>query len=84
MGLEHAAQFPPSSLHSNEEPGSGEENSKDAAVDATVPEGPVAASVVSGAVVSTVHVRVAGLWSTFPARSVERTEKVCEPSESPL
>ena len=71
-------------MHSNVAPGSGEENSNEAEPEPTVPEGPVAASVVSGAVVSEVHVRVAGLWSTFPARSVERTEKVCEPSESPL
>ena len=73
-----------SSLHSKDALQSSEEKPNEAAVEATVPEGPVAASVVCGAVVSTVHVRAAGVWSTFPAVSIERTEKVCEPSESPL
>ena len=85
FGLLHGSQLPPdSSLHSNDAFQSSEEKPNEAAVDATVPEGPVAASVVSGAVVSAVHVRVAGLWSTFPAVSIERTEKVCGPSENPL
>ena len=83
MGLEHAAQFPPSSLHSNEEPTS-DENWNDAEPEATVPDGPVAASDVSGAVVSTVHVRVGGDASVLPRPSLARTEKVCGPSESPL
>ena len=59
FGLLHGSQLPPdSSLHSNEALQSSEEKPNEAAVDATVPEGPVAASVVSGAVVSTVQVRV--------------------------
>ena len=40
--------------------------------------------LVSGAVVSTVQVRLAGLASVFPAVSVAFTSKVCEPSDSPL
>ncbi len=39
--------------------------------------------MVSGAVVSTVHVRLAGEESAFPAASVARTRNVCEPSPSP-
>ncbi len=39
-------------------------------------------SFVSGAVVSTVRTRVAGLGSVFPASSVARTAKVCSPSSS--
>ncbi len=42
------------------------------------PEGPVLI-VVSGATVSTVNVRVAGVASTLPAVSVARTENVYEP-----
>ena len=51
-----------------------------------MPLGP-AVIVVSGAVVSgvcTVHVRVAGVASVFPAASVARTLKVCAPSARPL
>ena len=40
--------------------------------------------VVLGAVVSTVHVEVAGVASTLPAASEARTEKVCEPSARPV
>jgi hypothetical protein len=40
--------------------------------------------VVSGAVTSTVHARIAGVASTFPAASVARTSKVCVPSARPL
>jgi hypothetical protein len=43
-----------------------------------------AVMVVLGAAVSTVHVKVAALASTLPAVSIARTEKVCEPSASPL
>ena len=39
---------------------------------------------VSGAVVSTTHVKDAGLGSMFPAESMARTSNVCEPSESPV
>ena len=37
-------------------------------------------SVVSGAVVSTVKVRVSGVGSLLPAASTARTENVCSPS----
>ncbi|MFP2964290.1 hypothetical protein ACLEPN_42955 [Myxococcus sp. 1LA] len=40
--------------------------------------------VVSGAVASTVHVRVAGVGSTLPAASTARTARVCSPSSSPV
>ena len=54
-----------------------------AVVDATVPLGPVE-MVVSGAVVSTVHARDAGVPSTLPCASSARTRRVCEPSASEL
>ncbi|HYZ29413.1 MAG TPA: hypothetical protein VE570_10185 [Thermoleophilaceae bacterium] len=47
-----------------------------------VPAGPELI-MVSGGVASTVHARVAGLGSTFPASSRARTLKLCTPSESP-
>jgi hypothetical protein len=37
---------------------------------------------VSGAAVSIVHVRVAGVGSTLPRLSVAVTENVCDPSAS--
>ena len=43
------------------------------------PVGPVLI-VVSGAAVSTVNVRVAGVASTLPAASRARTSNVCAPS----
>ena len=64
-------------------PASVEENVNVAEVLATVPDGP-AVIVVSGATVSTVHVRVAGVASVFPAASVARTRKVCEPWARPV
>ena len=48
-----------------------------------MPDGP-ASIVVSGGVVSTVQVRLAGLGSVLPAGSVARTVNVCEPSARPL
>jgi hypothetical protein len=48
-----------------------------------VPSGPES-MVVSGSVVSMVQVRVAGMGSVFPARSVARTSKVWVPSASPV
>ena len=39
--------------------------------------------VVSGAVVSIVQVKLAGVASVLPARSVARTSKVCEPAARP-
>ena len=47
-----------------------------------MPLGP-AVIEVSGAVVSTVHVRVAGVASTSVAPSLARTENVCDPSARP-
>jgi hypothetical protein len=40
--------------------------------------------VMSGAVVSMVQVVLAGFGSTFPAWSIARTSKVCEPSPRPV
>ncbi len=57
------------------------ENVNDGAVSPVVPVGPVLI-VVSGAAVSTVNVRVAGVGSMLPAVSVARTENVCAPSAS--
>lgn len=53
-----------------------------AVIDVSLAGGPDAI-VVSGAIESTVHVRVAGLGSGFPAVSVAMTENVCGPSLSP-
>ena len=39
---------------------------------------------VSGAAVSIVQVKLAGVGSTLPAASIARTEKVWEPSASEL
>jgi hypothetical protein len=39
--------------------------------------------IVSGGVTSTIQVRAAGVASVFPAPSIARTSKVCEPSASP-
>jgi len=44
----------------------------------------LAVMVVSGAVVSTIQVKESGVASVLPAASVARTEKVCEPSSSPV
>ena len=63
-----------SSLHSNVEPGS-ELNVNDTFVWLITPVGPVRI-VVSGATVSTVNDRVAGLASWFPNASLARTENV--------
>ena len=49
----------------------------------TVPDGP-AVMVVSGAIVSTVQVRLAGVTSVFPIASVEVTWKVCVPFAKPV
>ena len=76
------SQAPESSWHSNEPPLSPVKVN-DAVVEATVPLGPPV-TVVSGAVVSTVNVREAGVASALPAASLARTEKVCEPSPSPV
>ncbi len=65
----------PSSLHSNVAPGLAAENVNDGDAPFVGPDGPVLI-VVSGAIVSTVNVRVAGVASTLPAASVARTENV--------
>ena len=49
----------------------------------TEPVGPFR-FVVSGAIVSTVQVRVAGVASWLPAASMARTLKVCEPWARPV
>ncbi len=62
-------------MHSNVEPGLVEVKPKDGDALLVVPVGPLVI-VVSGAVVSTVNARVAGVASTLPAASVARTENV--------
>jgi uncharacterized NAD(P)/FAD-binding protein YdhS len=71
-------------LHSNEAPAAEAVNAKEAAVDPTLPLGPLVIEV-SGAVdeVPAVQVRVAGVASTLPTASLARTEKVCDPSPNP-
>ena len=64
----------PSSEQVNEL-GSDAVKAKVAVVDGVLPDGPEVI-VVSGAVVSTVQVQLAGLASTFPATSRARTSKV--------
>ena len=79
------AQLPASSRHSKVTPDSGDENVKDAFVSVVVSGGFWSMSV-SGAVVSamvTVQVCVAGVASWFPAWSIARTSKVCEPPPRP-
>ena len=71
----------PSSLHSNVEPASVEVNANDGEAPFVAPVGP-AVIAVSGADVSTVKARVAGVASTLPAASVARTENVYAPSAS--
>ena len=53
-------------------------NAKVAVLELTLPLGPLVMEVL-GAIVSIVHVLVAGVASTLPAASFARTEKVCEP-----
>ena len=82
FGLEQVANDPASSLHSNVLPASVEWNVKLALDEPDGFDGDVSITV-SGAAVSTVHVKVAGLASVLPALSVARTSKVCEPSARP-
>ena len=72
FGSAHTSQAPASSLHSNEALPSPDENSNAAALEDSVPLGPPV-SEVSGAVVSTVHVRDVGSPCTLPAVSLART-----------
>ncbi len=79
----HDCQAPESSLHSNVEPASLDENANEAAADAVGPLGPEPI-VVSGATVSTVQVRAASVASMLPAASVARTRKVWSPCARPV
>jgi hypothetical protein len=78
LGEVHATQLPLSSWHWKVLPVSLAMKEKLAVVDLTLPDIPIVIAV-SGATVSTVHVRVAGLPSTLPALSIARTWNVCEP-----
>jgi hypothetical protein len=80
-GDEQAANAAPSSEHANVASVSVAVNVKLALPLVVVAGGPDAIAV-SGATVSTVNVRVAGVPSAFPAASVARTEKVCDPLPS--
>lgn len=66
LGDRHAAQAPASSLHSNVDAASEEENAKLDDAEAVVPEGPERI-VVSGATVSRANVLLAGVASVLPA-----------------
>src|SRR5918999_1530883 len=78
-GEGHAAYPAPSSEHSKVAPASAEKLMI-AEVLFVAPDGP-ASIVVTGAAVSTVHVRLAGVPSMLPASSMACTQKVCEPTE---
>ena len=77
-GLEHDVQLPPSMRHSKLEPASFELKANVGVVSLDGLGG-VESIVVCGAVVSIVHVWLAGLASVFPAASVARTSKVWLP-----
>src|SRR5207302_1366472 len=78
-GLEQDAQPPPSTRHSNVEPGSLELN-VNVGVESLASAGGAESIVVSGAVRSIVHVLVAGVPSALAAASVARTSNVWLPS----
>ena len=73
-----ASKDPTSSLHANVPSGSLEVNVISTGPAGVSPLGPVMI-VVSGAMVSTVQSRCAGVWSVVLAASVARTWKVCGP-----
>jgi hypothetical protein len=77
-----AAKAALSSEHSNVEPASLAVKLKLALV-LEVWAGGAAVIVVCGAVVSIVQLCTAGLPSTFPAASIARTRKLCDPAASP-
>ena len=77
----HVASGAVSIRHAKLDPVSVEEKLNVGVLRLVVPDGPLSI-VVSGAVVSTVNERVAGVWSAFPARSVAQTSKVWRPSLS--
>jgi hypothetical protein len=83
LGLVQAANAPASSLHWNVLLASVEVNEKLALVAFVGLTGP-SVIVVSGAVASTVHVKLAGVASVLPAGSVARTSNVWEPSVRPV
>jgi hypothetical protein len=82
LGDVHATAVPVSSLHVKVEPASDDVNEIDAVDELIVPDGACVIEV-SGAPLSTVHVRVAGVASLLLAASVAVTVNVCEPSASP-
>jgi hypothetical protein len=81
----HGTKAPVSREHWNVELASLDENVNVALVLAVVPLGPEL-MVVFGAVVSAwmVQLRVAGVPSLLPARSVARTRNVRKPAASPV
>ena len=81
MRDEHAAQLRPSSLHWNVAAVSGEENRKVAEAEEVGPVGPAVIAVSGGRSIR--HDQLAGVGSTFPARSFARARMMCFPSESP-
>ena len=82
-GVVQTVNVPPSTRHSNVEGVSPDVNAHVGVVSLVAPLGPPVI-VVSGATVSTVHVRVAGVASTLPTASRARTWNVCEPCDSPV
>ena len=83
-GEVHAENAAPSSEHSKLEPCSLAEKPNVAPVLAVTAGGAPDPIVVCGAVVSTVHVRLAGVCSTFPAASVARIRISCWPTVRPV
>ena len=82
-GLVQTTNPPPASAHSNPLDGTLELNVNIAVEELEASAGPVAI-VVSGAVVSTVTLRVPDGLDTFPATSVARAVYVCTPSATPV
>ena len=81
LGLAQAASAASSSLHWNVDPASEEVKLNDGSLSLVVEPGAgPAVIVVSGAVASTIQVRVAGEASGLPAPSIACTVKVCWPS----
>src|SRR5262245_12168542 len=78
-GLEQGAQEPESTRHSKLDPAWSESKVKVGVGSLVGPVGPVRMAV-SGSAVSTVMLRVAGVWSVLPAGSVARTWKLWGPS----
>ena len=80
-GLVQAVQLPPSTWH-RKLPASVAENEK-LGVAWLLRSAGLPVMAVSGAAVSTVQVRVAGVGSVLPTASVAATAKVCDPSARP-